>query len=91
MSEMVERVARALYAKSHSDRTPWIAPEWDHLMPDVRTTYRNYAKAAIEAMKVPTEAMLKAEMFLGGYAYGDEVDSADPKVIWTTMIEEALK
>lgn len=49
------------------------------------------AKAAIEAMRVPTEAMLSCDMPLGGYGYGDDVYQADPREIWETMIDEALK
>lgn len=91
MSEMVERVARALclskmngpsYPEGFRERR--VEQNW-HLFTD-------QARIAIEAMKEPTEAMLKVEMDLGGYGFGDgECDSADPREIWTAMCKEALK
>jgi hypothetical protein len=48
------------------------------------------AYAAITAMREPTEAMLKADVSLGGYGFG-ECYQADPKEVWQAMIDESLK
>ena len=70
MSEMIERVARALYArdKMRKDATeramngpgggPWVSV----LLPyeSQNLVYRDLAQAAIEAMREPTEGMTKA-------------------------------
>jgi hypothetical protein len=51
MSEMIERVARALF----DDEWPGepLEEEWDHN----RDAWRQKARAAIEAMRQPTQAM----------------------------------
>ena len=56
MSEMVERAARAHYAKmQHLD--PIGDPDWDGLTDDERHVYTQAMRAAIAAMREPTEAM----------------------------------
>lgn len=67
MSEMVDRVARAI-SKCVSDS--------DRYWP----SYVLAARAAIEAMREPTEAMKEA----GGFEVG-------AWVAWTPMIDEALQ
>ena len=39
-------------------------------------------------MRNPTERMLKAEMDLGGYGYGDDVYSADPAAAAPALIRK---
>lgn len=55
MSEMVERVARALWERHMDPDEPWATVDefW-------RETYLEKARAAIEAMRQPTIEMLKA-------------------------------
>ena len=54
MSEMVERVARAIYGADFGD--------WDEPMPNsVRETYRVRARAAIKAMREPSVALAPPE------------------------------
>jgi hypothetical protein len=77
MSEMVERVAKAILAK--------VPPGYG--MTDVEA--REYACAAIAAMREPTEKMIMA-------AQDAPMDSAiewrggDPEIYWQAMIDEAL-
>lgn len=54
MSEMIERVARALHA--HEDS--WNDIDWEYLPAGTRTLFSAQARAAIEAMREPSEAML---------------------------------
>lgn len=76
MSEMVRRVKAAiLLAEGHQ--------EWDELAPHWEETYTAMARAAIEAMREPTEAMDRA-----GAIYSD--CNAATRV-WQVMIDEALK
>lgn len=68
MSEMVERVARVL-SERHSVDLAMGAIVWEDM-----------ARAAIEAMREPTEAMERK---------GDESDLSI--FVWQAMIDEALK
>lgn len=76
MSEMVERVARA------------IADNIQAALPDgVVVDYHYAARAAIEAMRRPTEAMVDA-----GYDFtADPCWREDFIKGWQAMIDEALK
>lgn len=73
MSKMVEQVARAL--AKHADDSFEDAPAgfWE-----------DFARAAIAAMREPTEAMVKE-----GNKYTDWASGADDA--WEVMIDEALK
>lgn len=90
MSEMVERVARAICAADdghHSgapdDRDLWL-PHQIKENPALRNwmVYKDQARAAIAAMRKPTEAM--AEAF---WRDADRV----PETFFPAMIDEALK
>ena len=70
MSEMVERVARAVQP---------IADPGGHW-----TTCEDIARAAIEAMREPTEGMIQAGWTTNGYR-GDMT-----KAEWSAMIDAAL-
>lgn len=88
MSEMVDRVARAIYLSPLGGHDDPSAPRWDELRESHKDGFRDNARAAIEAMRLPTEAM---------------VDAADTKDIetcqycasgqehWQAMIDQALK
>lgn len=71
---MIERVARAL-AENQCGRG---APPDDN--------DRSMARAAIEAMRVPTEAMVNA-----GYDVGYSPDPLPTDLVWTAMVDAALK
>lgn len=74
MSEMVERVATAM-ARAAKDN-------WD-IPPQSEQTWRELARAAIEAMREPTEAMLSA-----GEPWSE---SNGLWRSWGAMIDEALE
>lgn len=90
--EMVERVARALAAQSFeaagNDKPgPSAAAErrWPHFVPQART--------AIEAMREPTEAMLRASPLIGTgiTEKGDWATNTRPaQAVWPAMIDAAL-
>lgn len=70
MSEMIERVALAISGSNDPA--------------NILTIHRDRAKAAIEAMREPTKAMVSA-----GY---DEADGSHLwREVWKAMIDEALK
>lgn len=73
MSEMVERVARALANEEGYAYDP--------------VPYNRRARAAIEAMREPTDAMVDAGGWLGGE---NGVGDSSARVVWTGMIEAAL-
>ena len=54
MTEMIERVARALFAQECREFAQWPGTE------ENQEYWRAAARAAIEAMREPTEAMLEA-------------------------------
>ena len=77
MNEMIERVAKAIYYRGCPDDKPF------EDIPEVfKAGWFRIAKAAIKAMKEPTEAMLDA----GAY----DLDMT-LKQQWKLMIEAALK
>ena len=79
MSEMVERVAQAIFDWEYRDprrAVPDIEPHWK--------LYEGAARAAIEAMRGPTEDMVRA---------GGDIDNSNRIAVetWHAMIDEALK
>ncbi len=72
MSEMVERVARRLAYENGET-------------PDLWTKHEGAARAAIAAMREPTEAMLDK----GSLEIADE--ASDALTVFQAMIDEALK
>lgn len=81
MESMIERVARAIAGKL-DDNTPW-----KECGQGFRETCILLARAAIEAMREPTEAMLDAYS-LTSMSWNDE---AVAKSVWYPMIDAALK
>ncbi len=77
MSEMIERVAKAIYDRTLEDDQ---LADYGLPMADAITC----AKAAIEAMREPTQDMLNA-----GKAIMTDYD--DSLECWQAMIDEALK
>lgn len=81
MSEMVERVARAICQPPVGD----YSGDWRDFIPE--------ARAAIEAMREPTEGMLEA----GSDRLGDnadqlcDTDAGAALVTYHAMIDEALR
>lgn len=90
MSEMVERVARAIYEKAN-EQSPVVGT--GHAEADDGKTILDgaydllaIARAAIEAMRVPTEKMIAAGMTCESGTYEEDV----PR-IFTAMIDAALE
>jgi hypothetical protein len=90
MSEMVDRVAKAIAAEAWGHSLTGESLPWEKI-PDVyRDGYRRWAVKAIEAMREPTDKMV----FDADTPVGDEGVSptyADVRTIWRSMINEALK
>lgn len=84
--EMVERVARAICEANGDD--------WDREGVDgLADSYVPLARAAIEAMRGPTDDMLDAFMAEGqrqGVAFDEWSPPMFPKLMWQAMIESAL-
>ena len=110
MSEMVERVAMAIHEQFRLQRThteDW--PTWGELLAQghqgawrVRET-RELARAAIAAMRDPTDALIQAGLTGTIWNYNDthaEANKEHPFYVsaregqakaWRAMIDEALK
>lgn len=94
MTEMVERVARAIFedaeaqmvAEKHLDKPR----DWDRIFPWFRNSHIQYARAAIAAMREPTEAM--QTVGAAGLGVSDEGDICfNARQAWQDMIDVALK
>lgn len=84
MSEMIERLARALHGcvmQQDADQAPW-----EKLSQPVKQECLLMARAAIEAMREPTNAMIEA-------ADGEYRDDDRRALVgeWQTMIDVALR
>jgi hypothetical protein len=81
MSEIVERVARAILMKGPD------GPIWAHSKKDRRDMHLEMARTAIMAMREPTDEMVSR-------AIGDASDDwsrKDVAFLFAAMIDEALK
>jgi metal-dependent amidase/aminoacylase/carboxypeptidase family protein len=93
MSEMVERVARAIYgihpfSASPAERTPL---RWDDLAINIRVDFRAEARAAIAAMREPTREMLDAARDWSIRKNGMGVGDGQAIGCWQAMNDEAGK
>lgn len=85
MSEMVEKVARAL-CRQYEIEDGFSPEQADRAAESgMWRNFRDAACAAIGAMREPTAAMTDA-----GYIY-DHISSGDAKDCWQAMIDAALK
>jgi hypothetical protein len=101
-SEMVERVARALFKTEWHPATERhegkASLDWEREWPNSREYWLESARAAVAAMRDPTQAMTEAASE-AVEKYEDEVRGGDltptqhclPETVWRTMIDEALK
>lgn len=78
MSQMVERVARAIADQLNPETKDFPAPTWA----------TQAARRAIAAMREPTVAMECVDVKLPDYGDYDCIPNDD---IWRAMIDEALK
>ena len=83
MNEMIERVAKAIYA------IEGLRPAWGSEMcsPGATAHARKAAAAAIEAMREPTEAMLHSAM---AAPYKEGRVQVVPLAMYLAMIDAAL-
>lgn len=84
---MVERVARAIALAALDDDTRAIVdPEtWP-----VAESYYDSARAAIEAMREPTDEMIVLKDGMGGNELCDNADETVVRRVWTKLIDAAL-
>lgn len=89
MTEMIERVARALYAQANwngmNSESDKVKLYFNELNNERKSKYRKQAEASIRAMKVPTDEMLEPVTNADGF-----FKVSDPKQAYQTMIEAAL-
>lgn len=102
MSEMVERVARAMFEDDEPPSDHW-SPQWDGLrekyvdgMPShCKEYWRRKARVAIEAIREPTAKMVEAgEKHMDScWTWNPDGGSSynDPEGTFSAMIDEALK
>lgn len=83
MSEMIERVARAI----HRTEGPWSDVPWDDLPESAKSASRRQARAAIEAMREPTLDMIHCSPVTADNFVPYPETCA---VTWRAMIDEAL-
>lgn len=93
---MIERVARALYECPGSDMVAkydhaFPEPGWDRARPAVKDDCRVRARAAIEAMREPSDALVRPDGTDFWMPYFDRCREDDVAGIWRLMIDEALK
>ncbi len=74
MNEMIARVARAICPKN---------------MPQDWLDYVDEARSAIEAMRAPTEEMLRAEDRLTSCG-ANRLPEYEARAVWRSMVEAAL-
>lgn len=86
MSEMVERVARGIAGADGCDDAGW-----DAMMAWSLEYYRGRARAAIEAMREPTERMVASATWPMIYDSSGAGTNRSPRQAWELMIDEALK
>lgn len=87
VESMVEGVARAIY------EVPGRGYEWSNAEEPERKHALKYARAAIEAMREPTDAMMDVmnDVVIDGPDYVDFYPSmADCASLWTAGIDAAL-
>ncbi len=77
---MIERVAKALWDAAEAE-------EYDAQDDLTKSMYRRGARAAIEAMRIPTKVMMDA----GWETTSTHVVDGRPDEIWPAMIDAALK
>lgn len=86
VESMVERVARAMfYATNEHDTT------WESEAQEIKTTHLIMARAAIEAMREPTDAMVMAADWAEAPYMENDLDLGSQfKAEWRAAIDTAL-
>lgn len=87
MSEMIERVAKAIVEKLNEIEGG--GTSWDEAGHEMKESMFPLARAVIEAMRDPTTAMLEAEPEDDG-EFSKENSIFHARQFWQAMIDEAL-
>ena len=82
MSEMIERVAKAIALDD--------CQTWNELDAVNRGMFLSFARAAIAAMREPTEAMLEAGTITVSKTGVISISTQDAARIWRAMVDAAL-
>ena len=92
MSEMIERAAKAIFGTHHEATLI----QWDELSVQAQEEFLTQARAAIEAMRQPTQTMLDKGIGAGCRFVGDHGEFnewPDPEyidLIWDAMVSAAI-
>lgn len=96
MNKMIERVARGLHDSEAAVLDNGLAP-FERQPEGYRNRMCRRARAAIEAMREPTEAMISAgeatrtDCLDWSPEPGEGLDGFDPRPAWQAMVDAALK
>lgn len=85
MTTMIERVARGIWERHRQIDISARFTSWEDAKEWQRTAAAEFARAAILAMREPTEGMVNA-----GYGTDDAIQGHDCAAIWRLMIDAAL-
>ncbi len=100
MSEMVERVAKAIHKVNDGRSSKNLRVPWEQCIQVYQELLRNEARAAIEAMREPTKQMIdkgltaisdNMETTRDSYSSYDYAVEGTAYHGWAAMIDEALK
>ena len=83
MTYMIDKIARAMHASVNGHVQP--PPTWDNQSEQSQNYWRIGARAAISAMREPTETMIDA-----GSKEQRNILSKPIEGIWAAMIDDAL-
>lgn len=84
MTYMIDKIARAMHAGVNGHVTP--PPTWDNQSEQSQNYWRIGARAAITALREPTETMIDA-----GSKEQRNILSKPIEGIWSAMIDAALE
>lgn len=90
MTEMIERVAAAIWKRAIADRSNVDAGTWKMQDPGQRAYFRDAAEAAIEAMRELTGRMENAACDAGGVGDWGGHERASFTEEWAAAIDAAL-
>lgn len=90
MSEMVDRVARALFLSAYPERPGEFAMRWDY-SGEARAIWVGMARSVISAMRELTDPMLIAARDWSAATYGNPIGNDAAIGCWRARLDAALK
>lgn len=81
----LEQMARAMWLGVNTHTEPAVLGEWDERTETSKVLWRKAARAAIEALREPTEAAVKR-----GADAGELYGNTDARSTWYAMVDEIL-